>query len=441
MFNNLVNRAFSTYPYFINIFYVLIFTVFFQFISPIDALVAKYFDGVVILIHAILNFYIFLLFRCAEVTIFSNISIAYRLFFANCSLALLIIFILNLTNISVLFNVDKLLIVFLSAFSVELLAGYLFKQVINKNSISSSENTSLFITNASLTQLNKKLESISLNVSKVVIPPSELDDALKRSLDQNIQSVYIYLDNNELGLLADITRSLNQFSFEVFWIMPESLLSYSKNNTKLIIKLNEAPVYLDASQYILKRSMDIVLSFLSIIVLSPLFAILILTIYVTDGSPVIYSNERYGQYGKIFKMYKFRTLKVNSDLKYIPVKFDDKRITRIGKILRKLSLDELPQLINVLKGEMSIVGPRPHVIQDTDYFSKEVPTFLTRHHVKPGITGLAQIKRRGKTINKTDMNIKLEEDLRYINEWSLFLDLKILLLTPWSLLKNWNSNN
>jgi lipopolysaccharide/colanic/teichoic acid biosynthesis glycosyltransferase len=435
-----MNRSFSTYPYFFNLIYVLIFTGIFQFISPIDALVAKYFDGVVILIHAILNFYIFSLYRCTEVTIFSNISIAYRLFFANCTHALLIILIIYLSNISALFNFDKLIIVFLSAFLVELLVGYLFKQAINKNSISSSEGASLFITNASLTQLNKKLESISLNVSKVVITPSELDDELKKSSDQNIQSVYIYLDNNELGLLADMTRSLNQFSFEVFWIMPESLLSYSKNNTKQIIKLNEAPVYLDASQYILKRSLDIVLSALTIIVLSPVFALLTLAIFVMDGKPVIYSNKRYGQYGKIFKMYKFRTLKVNSDLNYIPVKSNDRRVTRIGKILRKLSLDELPQLVNVLKGEMSIVGPRPHVIEDTDYFSKEVPTFLTRHHVKPGITGLAQIKRRGKTISKTDMNMKVEEDLRYIHEWSLFLDLKILLLTPWSMIKNWNSN-
>jgi len=346
-----------------------------------------------------------------------------------------------MNNITALFNLDKLLMVYLSAFIVELFLGYLFKHALLKNNMSNSESTSIFITNTSLAQLYKKLEYISLKIPKVVITPSELDVTLKNLFDHNIQSVYIYLDNDELGLLADMTRRLNQFSFEVFWVMPDSLLSYAKNTTKQIIKLNEAPVYLDASQYILKRSLDIFLSLVAIIILSPLLTLIAFTIYVVDGKPVVYSNERYGQYGKIFNMYKFRTLQVNSDLYYEPVKANDQRITRIGKILRKTSFDELPQLVNVLKGDMSIVGPRPHVLEDTDHFSKVVPTFLTRHHVKPGITGLAQIKRRGKTVLNADMRVKIEHDLQYIKEWSLFLDIKILLATPWSLIKNWKSNN
>ena len=441
MFNNLVSRSFSTYPYFINILFVLIFTTIFQFISPIDELVAKYFDGVVILIHGILNFYIFAFFRCVEVTSFSNLSLAYRLFFANCLLISMMFLIISMNNITALFNLDKLLMVYLSAFIVELFLGYLFKHALLKNNMSNSDSTSIFITNTSLAQLNKKLEYISLKIPKVVITPSQLDVTLKNLFDHNIQSVYIYLDNDELGLLADMTRRLNQFSFEVFWIMPDSLLSYAKNTTKQIIKLNEAPVYLDASQYILKRSLDIFLSLIVIIILSPLLTLIAFTIYVVDGKPVVYSNERYGQYGKIFNMYKFRTLQVNSDLYYEPVKANDQRITRIGKILRKTSFDELPQLVNVLKGDMSIVGPRPHVLEDTDHFSKVVPTFLTRHHVKPGITGLAQIKRRGKTVLNADMRAKIEHDLQYIKEWSLVLDIKILLLTPWSLIKNWKSNS
>ena len=307
--------------------------------------------------------------------------------------------------------------------------------------MNNSDTTSIVITNTSATQLNKILESISLNINKLVITPSELDDVLKNSSDHIIQSVYIYLDNDELGLLADLTRSLNQFSFEVFWIMPNSLLSYAKNSTKQIIKLNEAPVYLDASQYILKRSLDIVLSTIAITILGPFLTFIALAIYISDGNPIIYSNKRYGQYGKIFEMYKFRTLKVHSDINYVPVKSNDPRITRIGKILRKTSLDELPQLINVLKGDMSIVGPRPHVLEDTFHFSKEIPTFLARHHVKPGITGLAQIKQRGKTILNNDMRFKIEKDLYYIKEWTLLMDIKIILLTPWSLIKNWKSNS
>ena len=146
--------------------------------------------------------------------------------------------------------------------------------------MNNSDTTSIVITNTSGTQLNKKLESISLNINKLVITPSELDDVLKNSSDHIIQSVYIYLDNDELGLLADLTRSLNQFSFEVFWIMPNSLLSYAKNSTKQIIKLNEAPVYLDASQYILKRSLDIVLSTIAITILGPFLTFVALAIYI-----------------------------------------------------------------------------------------------------------------------------------------------------------------
>ena len=439
--NQLMTRAFSTYPYFINLLYVLIFTSIYQIISPIDVLVAKYFDGIVLLIHAILNFYIFSLFRCVEVTKLSNLSIAYRLFFANCLLMLMIFLLIYLNNFTALFDTRKLGMIYLLAFLTQLFSGYFFKQTMFRSSMNNSDTTSIVITNTSATQLNKILESISLNINKLVITPSELDDVLKNSSDHNIQSVYIYLDNDELGLLADMTRRLNQFSFEVFWVMPDSLLSYAKNTTKQIIKLNEAPVYLDASQYILKRSLDIFLSLVAIIILSPLLTLIAFTIYVVDGKPVVYSNERYGQYGKIFNMYKFRTLQVNSDLYYEPVKANDQRITRIGKILRKTSFDELPQLVNVLKGDMSIVGPRPHVLEDTDHFSKVVPTFLTRHHVKPGITGLAQIKRRGKTVLNADMRVKIEHDLQYIKEWSLFLDIKILLATPWSLIKNWKSNN
>lgn len=436
-----MNQSFSTYPYFINLLYVLIFTTIFQFISPIDELVAKYFDGVIILIHAILNFYIFAFFRCVEVTSFSNLSLAYRLFFANCLLVSMMFLIISMNNITELFNLNKLLMVYVSAFTVELLAGYFVKQALLRNSMTNSERPSIFITNTSSAQLNKKLEYISLNIPKVVITPSKLDDALKNLLNHNIQSIYIYLENNELGLLADLTRKLNQLAFQVFWVLPDSLLTYAKNNSKQIIKLNEAPIYLDASQYILKRSLDIVLSSIAIIILSPLLLLIALAIYLIDGKPVVYSSERYGLYGKVFRMYKFRTLQVNSDLNYEPVKSNDQRITRIGKILRKTSFDELPQLVNVLKGDMSIVGPRPHVLEDTDHFSKEVPTFLTRHHVKPGITGLAQIKRRGKTVLNADMRAKIEDDLIYITEWSLFLDIKILLRTPWSLIKNWKSNS
>ena len=112
----------------------------------------------------------------------------------------------------------------------------------------------------------------------------------------------------------------------------------------------------------------------------------------------------------------------------------------IGKIIRKTSFDEIPQLLNVLKGEMSLVGPRPHIISETNLYSKKLIRFLSRHQVKPGLTGLAQIRTRGKTNSLELMQTKLESDLEYINEWTFYEDIKILLSTPISLWKNRDSN-
>ncbi|HCK03828.1 MAG TPA: undecaprenyl-phosphate glucose phosphotransferase, partial [Methylophilaceae bacterium] len=107
---------------------------------------------------------------------------------------------------------------------------------------------------------------------------------------------------------------------------------------------------------------------------------------------------------------------------------------------RKTSFDEIPQLLNVLRGEMSLVGPRPHILSETNRYSKEIISFLSRHQVKPGLTGLAQIRTRGKTNSLELMQHKLESDLEYINEWSIYLDLKILIKTPLSIWNNRNTN-
>jgi putative colanic acid biosynthesis UDP-glucose lipid carrier transferase len=131
---------------------------------------------------------------------------------------------------------------------------------------------------------------------------------------------------------------------------------------------------------------------------------------------------------------------VDSDYFDKHVTHDDSRVTLIGRIIRKTSFDEIPQLLNVLRGEMSLVGPRPHIISDTDKYSKKIIHFLSRHQVKPGLTGLAQIRTRGKTSTLELMQEKLESDLEYINQWTLYLDLKILFNTPLSLWRNRNTN-
>ena len=187
--------------------------------------------------------------------------------------------------------------------------------------------------------------------------------------------------------------------------------------------------------------MDIILGVLLIILLFPLFILIYIFIFLKDGSPVIIKQNRVGLHGKLFNMYKFRTMYSNSHSKRddlqdlnkndeIIFKIEnDPRIFSGGQVLRKFSLDELPQLFNVLKGEMSLVGPRPLFKEDTAYFNEN---YMRRLNVLPGLTGLLQINER----NTSEFEVWYKYDIEYINSWSLYLDIKILLKTPLSLFKN-----
>jgi len=177
-----------------------------------------------------------------------------------------------------------------------------------------------------------------------------------------------------------------------------------------------------------KRIVDIVGSFCGIVVLSPLLLVIAIAVKVTSKGPVIFKQERVGLHNKNFYMYKFRSMRQQQDCeekKGWTVK-NDPRVTKVGKVLRKTSLDELPQLINILKGDMSLVGPRPERPQFVAKFKEEIPRYMVKHQVRPGLTGWAQINGyRG------DSSIKrrVEYDLYYIENWSLWMDIKIIFLT------------
>ena len=179
---------------------------------------------------------------------------------------------------------------------------------------------------------------------------------------------------------------------------------------------------------ILKRVTDIVGASLAIILSSPIMLISALLIKATSEGPVIFKQERVGLHNKIFKMYKFRTMEVQkqtSEESAWTVK-DDPRVTKIGKFLRKTSLDELPQFFNILMGEMSMVGPRPERPQFVEKFKEEIPRYMIKHQVRPGLTGWAQVNGyRG----DTSIRKRIEYDLYYIENWSLAFDFKILFLT------------
>lgn len=173
--------------------------------------------------------------------------------------------------------------------------------------------------------------------------------------------------------------------------------------------------------------LDIAVSIPAIIILLPLMALTAIAIKADSRGPVIYSQERVGQYGKTFKVYKFRSMKQDAEAQSGPVlaKEGDSRITKVGRFIRATCIDELPQLFNVLKGEMSIVGPRPERPFFVEQFIKEKPEYAYRHNVKPGITGLAQIAGK---YNTTAYD-KLIYDLIYIQEVSIKTDLIIMLQT------------
>jgi Undecaprenyl-phosphate glucose phosphotransferase len=186
------------------------------------------------------------------------------------------------------------------------------------------------------------------------------------------------------------------------------------------------------SERLLKAIMDWVVAFLITVLLSPVLLGVALLILLTDGRPVLYRQPRHGIGGESIEILKFRTMKVAAPgAGFRQAEPGDERVIPFGRFLRRTSLDELPQLFNVLKGEMSLVGPRPHPLELNDDFKSRIPRYMLRHKVKPGITGWAQVNGyRGQTETREKMALRIEHDLWYIQNWSMWLDFRILLMTP-----------
>ena len=181
-----------------------------------------------------------------------------------------------------------------------------------------------------------------------------------------------------------------------------------------------------------KRGLDICLAAAGLLVLAPMLAVVALAIKLDSPGPVFFAQRRHGLNRKEFKIFKLRTMSVMEDGAHaVQAARKDARVTRVGSLLRKTSIDELPQLFNVLRGDMSLVGPRPHPLSLDNQYAGELETYSSRHKVKPGITGWAQIHgHRGPTDKPGLMQSRVQHDLHYINNWSFWLDLKIIAATP-----------
>jgi putative colanic acid biosynthesis UDP-glucose lipid carrier transferase len=180
-----------------------------------------------------------------------------------------------------------------------------------------------------------------------------------------------------------------------------------------------------------KRASDIVISLLILLMISPILIIIAIAVKTTSPGPIIFKQRRYGLDGDEILVYKFRSMSVCEDGGNVQqAKKNDSRVTKVGGFLRKSSLDELPQFINVLQGRMSIVGPRPHAVSHNEIYRKLINGYMVRHKAKPGITGWAQVNGlRGETETLDKMQARIEYDLDYLRNWSLGLDLKIIFMT------------
>jgi len=207
------------------------------------------------------------------------------------------------------------------------------------------------------------------------------------------------------------------------------------SGSALTAELQSAP--LTAMESAIKRTLDIVIASVAIVLSSPLLVFIAIAIKLDSTGPVIFRQRRTGLNGTQFVIFKFRTMTVLEDGPTITqARLGDPRVTRVGKSLRSSSADELPQLFNVLKGDMSLVGPRPHALSHDDEYKVLIAEYAFRHHVRPGITGWAQVNGlRGETKRLEQMAHRVNQDILYINHWSLRLDLTILLRTFFVILR------
>jgi undecaprenyl-phosphate galactose phosphotransferase/putative colanic acid biosynthesis UDP-glucose lipid carrier transferase len=215
--------------------------------------------------------------------------------------------------------------------------------------------------------------------------------------------------------------------------------TWSRRKSGPIIELQRAP--LNELQRFIKRVMDVVLASLVLTFFLPLMALAAVAIKLDSPGPIIFRQTRKGFNGKHFVILKFRTMRVEENgPSVVQVKRDDNRVTTIGRLLRSSSIDELPQLLNVLRGDMSLIGPRPHALAHDNYFEVMLCDYAFRHHVKPGITGWAQCNgARGATPTIEHVAKRVQLDLWYINNWSLWLDLLILIRTAFEVLRKRNA--
>ncbi len=269
-------------------------------------------------------------------------------------------------------------------------------------------------------------------------------ETLITGVDASVDEVWIAMDNTELNRQKAVIKVLQNCSLRVRYVPDLSMLALlnhvpSQVAGMTIIELNASP--LTGPNTLVKSAVDKIISLTALVVLAPVFACIALSVKLDSSGPVFYVQKRHGWDGKVIQILKFRTMHhAQAGLADTQqAQLNDSRVTSVGRFLRKTSLDELPQFINVLRGDMSVVGPRPHPVALNQSYVNRINAYMQRHTVKPGITGWAQINGfRGETDTLEKMQRRIDCDLYYIEHWSLWLDFKIMALTT---IRGWAGSN
>ncbi|WP_432472302.1 undecaprenyl-phosphate glucose phosphotransferase [Amphritea sp. HPY] len=254
-----------------------------------------------------------------------------------------------------------------------------------------------------------------------------------------VRTVYLALPFEDAGQIKSIYEKLQDLNVDVHWVPNIHALKLINQSVKElagfpVITLSETPLI--GTHQLKKSVVDKVLATIALIAFSPIMLGTALAIKFTSAGPVFFKQPRTGWDGREFMIWKFRSMyvhQIEADKLQQATK-EDPRITPVGRFIRRTSIDELPQLINVLIGNMSMVGPRPHAVQHNKEYSEQISAYLCRHRIKPGITGLAQVRGlRGETEELELMSKRVESDMEYINNWSITLDIIILFKTAFTL--------
>ena len=269
-----------------------------------------------------------------------------------------------------------------------------------------------------------------------------IEDSFQFIIDNSVDEIYCSLKELNSNTVSKI-RSFSNSNNINLKLIPDSGKLYSKDqsiefydDTLVVLNVKKLPFEFNEN-YIIKRVFDFFLAvFVCLFIMSWLIPILWVLIKIESKGSAIFSQKREGIDGEQFICYKFRSMKLNNQADKVHAVENDDRVTRLGAFMRKTSIDELPQFFNVLKGEMSVVGPRPHLPSLSLEYQKDVDDYLKRHLVKPGITGLAQVSGyRGEIKKKSDIKNRVRLDVFYIENWSFLLDVKIILMTIFNVFK------